>query len=131
MVIGIGTDLVQISRIRRAMDTLAPGALARMFTAAELAVAKEKAKPEEYLATRFACKEAVFKALAPHTAKNGFDLRIVETLNHPDGSPYIHITDPLQAVMQEAGVRQILVSITTEADLAQAFVVCTDQEPAY
>ena len=118
--------MVQISRIRHAMETLSPGALARMFTEAEFAVSQGKPRPEEYLATRFACKEAVFKALAQHTAKGNFDLRIVETLNHEDGSPYIHITDPLQALMDEAGVRRILVSITTEADLAQAFVVCTD-----
>ena len=126
MIIGIGVDMVQIPRIRRAMDKLSPGALARMFTEAELAVSREKACPEEYLATRFACKEAVYKALAQHTAKGSFDLRIVETLNHEDGSPYVHITDPLQALMEEAGVHRILVSITTEADLAQAFVVCTD-----
>ena len=126
MIKGIGTDLVQISRIRRAMDTMSPGAFAHMFTEAELAVSKGKARPEDYLATRFACKEAVFKALAPLTVKKGFDLRIVETLNHSDGSPYIHITDPLRSVMEEAGVSTILVSISTEADLAQAFVVCTD-----
>ena len=124
MIIGIGTDLVHIPRIRHAMDTLSAGALARLFTAEELRQAEDKARPEEYLATRFASKEAVFKALAPHTAKHGFDLRIIETLNHDDGSPYVHITDPLQALMNEAGVQKIHVSITTEADLAQAFVVC-------
>ncbi len=123
MIRGIGVDMVRISRIEHILHTLSQGALSRMFAASELETAALRPSAAEYLASRFAVKEAVFKALAPLLNGEHFDLRIVETRNRDDGSPYVYITPPLQAVLDAANVTALLVSITTEGEYAAAFVV--------
>ena len=78
-----------------------------------------------FLAARFAVKEAVYKAVAPLT-KKGFDFRNVESLHHPDGSPYVSITEQLKLCLDEAGVTALHLSVTTEGDFAQAVVIAED-----
>ena len=129
MIKGIGIDMASIAEIDRLAEGIAGKAaeeqgpfVRRTFTKAEVACALERHNPAEYLAGRFAVKEAVFKALAPLTAE-GFDFRCVETLTRPDGSPYVAIGPKLAAVMEEAGATELLVSITNEDDYAVAIVV--------
>ena len=124
MVKGIGIDLVSESEMKRLLDILSPGALARMFSASELAEADRREGRAMYLAERLAVKEAAFKAISPVKGGIGFDLRIIETLNRPDGSPYIARGGEIETVLAEAEASQVLVSITTEAGLAQAVVLC-------
>ena len=126
MVRGIGVDMVRIERVDHLLNTLKPGALAKMFRENELAEAWKKARPAEYLAARFAVKEAVFKAVASLLPEKRFDLRIVETLNHEDGSPYVNITGELAHVLEKASVTRLFVSITTEGEYAAAFVTAVD-----
>ncbi len=129
MVKGIGIDMASISEIDRLAGGIAGKAASeqdafvrRTFTPAELAAALERHNPAEYLAGRFAVKEAVFKAVAPLT-KEGFEMRRVETLTRPDGSPYVNAGPELQAALDEAGVSELLVSITNEDDYAIAMAL--------
>ena len=131
MVRGIGIDLVSLPEFRRICgDWGAPGQagadianafVSRTFTAAELAQAAGRHDPCEFLAGRFACKEAVFKAVAPLTSES-FDLRLVETLDALTGQPQVSLAGALAPVLSEAGVTSVLVSITNEEQyiLAQA-----------
>lgn len=129
MVKGIGIDLVDIRRMQKIMEKdSGPAFLQRTFTEAERGQAGTARNPAEYYAARFAAKEAVFKAVAHLTPSHAFDLRIVETLNRGDGSPYVNITDRLQPVLKQAGVTALHISITTEGDYAAAFVIACDQE---
>jgi phosphopantetheine--protein transferase-like protein len=123
MIRGIGIDTTAISEMAGMSERLGKGALARMFTAGELAVSCEIPNSAEYLATRFAAKEAVFKAVAKLLEERYFDLRVVETLNHDDGSPYININGNLRGILDRAGVNNLLISITTEGNFATAFVI--------
>lgn len=107
MVKGIGIDTVQISRMAKSLSI--PSFLTSTFTQAE--IENEHGNREEYYATRFACKEAVFKALGVK-----MDWRKIETLNREDGSPYV-------SMQEEYGDVKIHISITTEAGLATAFCV--------
>lgn len=107
MIVGIGIDTVEISRMTQSLAI--PSFLISTFTPDE--IANEHGNREEYYATRFACKEAVYKALGIQ-----FDWRIVETLNRDDGSPYI-------VMREEYGNVKIHISITTEGGLATAFCV--------
>ena len=75
-----------------------------------------------FYAARFAVKEAVFKAVAPLTEK-GFDLRIVESIHRPDGSPAVRVTEKLAPYLKEADIGTLYLSITTEGDYAAAMVV--------
>lgn len=132
-VLGVGVDMVTISELERYVPAGAGGGVApgedeldafvrRAFTPAERAQAWGRARPTEFLAGRFAVKEAVFKAVAPLT-RDGFDLRKVESLDGSDGAPRVTLAGPLALVFAEAGVRDVLVSVSNEGDLAVAFAV--------
>jgi len=120
---GIGIDAVSISEIERYMETFGDTFIKRTFTEQEVVMSQLSAHPAEYLATRFAAKEAVFKAIAHFTKDKGFDLRIVETLNEADGYPAVQMKGKLLSLAEEAGVAAINITMTTEKDFAMAFVV--------
>ena len=125
MICGIGVDMVTVSDMERRVARMSPGALARMFTPAEreASLARGNRRAED-LATRFAAKEAVYKALAPSLGKGRLELRRIEILNRSDGSPYANTGEAsLAAAMQKAGVARMHLSITTEGDFACAFAV--------
>ena len=124
MIKGIGIDTVDMQKMNQYITN--SSFVSHTFTKTEIEQANQKVNVAEYYATRFAAKEAVFKALAHLTVKKAFDFRLIETLNHKDGSPYIHITDELSKIMQEAGVTQIHLSLTHETQYASAFVIVTD-----
>jgi len=121
--LSIGVDMVDIGEIRRLLEPEDGAFFRRTFTEAERLASRRAPDAAEYLATRFAVKEAVFKALAKHTAAKGFDFRRVETRNAPDGSPCVTVDGFLRPLMEEGGFRELAVSITTEGPYAVAFVV--------
>ena len=124
---GVGVDMACISEIARFLEP-GDGSTAferRTFSQAEQEAASKRHNRAEYYATRFASKEAVFKAIAPLLPEEGFDLRIVETLNREDGSPYIIVNEKLKPLLEKAQVNTLHISITTEGDFATAFVVAS------
>ena len=104
MIIGIGVDTVEIKRMERSLNI--SNFIESTFTQNEINnLHGDKAT---YYATRFACKEAVFKAIGKPA-----DWRLIETLNDESGKPYVTGFDGYK----------IHISITTEAGLATAFCV--------
>ncbi|MFA5090403.1 MAG: holo-ACP synthase [Candidatus Omnitrophota bacterium] len=83
MIIGIGVDIIEVRRLRQAIERWKDVFLNRVFTAHELKNAKGRISLYQHLAGRFAAKEAVFKALG--------DIRLqwqdVEIINDKDGKP--------------------------------------------
>lgn len=125
MILGVGVDMVTISEIARFAASPDDAFVRRTFTPGELRAAERSARPGEYLAARFAAKEAVFKAIAHLTKAKTFDFRIVETLSREDGSPYVNTSGTLAPLLREAGVERLHISITTEGDYATAFVIAS------
>lgn len=125
MIIGIGVDMVYIPEISRYQDQAGDSFFVHTFTDAERKGAERipDSQKATYFAGLFASKEAAFKALGHHSKEKVWDFRCVETLHHEDGAPYIHPTEELKQHMEEAGVTELLVSITNEKDYAQAFVL--------
>jgi holo-[acyl-carrier protein] synthase len=123
MIKGIGVDMVDVREIMRYMETFKQTFINKTFTPREVEASALLPNPAEYLAARFAAKEAVFKAIARLTKEKGFDFRIVETLNEIDGHPFVNISGELKTLMNEADITSLLISITTEGDYATAFVV--------
>ena len=122
MVLGIGIDSVDIEEMGRLVAD-ADGAFARRtFSEAERAEASARHDVAACLAGKFAVKEAAFKALAHRTA-SGFDLRVVETLEDETGCPHVTLDGALAPVLSEAGVSELLVSITNERGVATAVVL--------
>ena len=79
-VIGVGTDLVEVARIRTALDRT-PGLRDRVFTPAEYAYSARHRDPAPHLAGRFAVKEAVMKALGQGLGAVSFT--DIEVINRP------------------------------------------------
>lgn len=93
MMIGIGTDIVEITRVRRIVDgDLGSRFLRRILTETELAqVAGKQARLAEFAASRFAAKEAVVKALGCGIGeRTGF--HDVEILSEPSGKPVCRLS---------------------------------------
>lgn len=122
MVKGIGIDTVDIGEMRRLCSDMDGAFVRHTFTEAECTQAALRHDTAQVLAGKFAAKEATFKALARLTTE-GFDLRIVETLEDGSGAPHITLAGPLASVLAEADVTELLVSITNERDLATAIVL--------
>lgn len=122
MVRGIGIDSVDIEEMARLVADERGAFVRRTFTEAERAQALARHDAATCLAGKFAVKEATFKALARHTAA-GFDFRCVETLEDENGAPHVTLDGPLAPVLAEAGVTELLVSITNERGVATAIVL--------
>lgn len=116
MIVGIGTDLVEIRRIRDMMDR--HRGLERIFTKNELAHAKDRAA---VLAGTFAVKEAVSKAFG--TGFFGVEPYEIEVLRNEKGVPYVNLSGRAAESARKLHMDQIHVSITDTEKYAQAFVI--------
>lgn len=89
---GIGVDVVDVKRMKIALDAWGPALIKKMFTDTEIAYCKLKKKPHEHFAARFAAKEAVSKAMEMGwTGK--FRWRDVEVINDQSGAPKVVLHD--------------------------------------
>ena len=120
--IRVGTDLIEIGRIRRSLDRYA-GFRDRCFTPAEQAYCDARPNPAESYAGRFAGKEAVGKALGFGVA-GAFAWKEIEIVGRP--KPSVRLSGRLAAVAERNGVRAIDLSMTHSRELAQAVAVAAD-----
>lgn len=119
MIIGIGTDIIEIKRIEEAVNRT-PKFLEKMFTEKEIALFKSKAMKMETIAGNFAAKEALSKALG--TGFRGYSFKDFEVLRNELGKPII---EPCEKVKDNIGKEDIKinVSISHNRSDAIAFVV--------
>ncbi len=126
MIVGIGSDLVDIRRIERVITRHGERFLARIFTAAERARAERRANRVATYAKRFAAKEACAKALGTGI-RGGVWWRDMGVVNLPSGRPTMRLTGGalkrLQAITPAGHEPRIDLTITDEYPLAQAFVL--------
>ena len=120
--IRVGTDLIEIERIRRSLDRYA-GFRDRCFTPAEQEYCDSRPNPAESYAGRFAGKEAVGKALGFGVAR-AFAWKEIEIIGRP--KPSVKLSGRLAATAERAGISSIDVSMTHSRELAQAVAVATD-----
>ena len=126
MILGIGTDLVDIRRIEQTIERHGERFIARIYTEAERARAERKANRIETYAKRFAAKEACAKALGTGFRRGVF-FRDMGVVNLPSGKPTLRLTGGalkrLEAITPAGYEAQIDLALTDEYPLAQAFVV--------
>ena len=130
MIVGIGSDLIDIRRIAKVIERHGERFLDRIFTDAERAKAERRAKSERMVvatyAKRFAAKEACSKALGTGI-RRGVWWRDMGVVNLPGGRPTMELTGGARerlAVLTPAGHEaRIDLSITDDWPLAQAFIV--------
>ena len=123
MIVGIGTDIVRVERIRK----LSPRAVARLLTDAEQEYCARHADPAERIAGRFAAKEAVLKAFGTGLAR-GMSWRQLEILPDPQGAPRISFSGKAASHMRLLRATHCHVSISHSSAAAVAFVVLEYRE---
>ena len=130
MIIGLGSDLIDIRRVERTLARFGERFLARVFTPVERAKAErrtERIRAATY-AKRFAAKEAASKALGTGFRAGVFhrDLRVVSL---PSGQPTLRMTGGaaarLAAITPRGHAAQVALTMTDEYPYAQAVVVIT------
>jgi holo-[acyl-carrier protein] synthase len=112
----IGTDIIEISRIERAVARWGEDFLRRVYTDLELSLYREK---KASLAARFAAKEAVVKALGRPA---GISLRQIEVLSGPGGQPVVILHDLAYEQAQKLGLDGFAVSLSHSREQAIAMV---------
>jgi len=122
MIFGIGTDIVEVKRIRN-LDSLEKFA-DKILSLDELEVFKSQIdeKKVTFLAKQFAAKEAVSKALGTGIGK---DIRFnqIEILRNSDGKPYLNHDGIITTILNDLGITKTHVSLSDEKKYALAFVI--------
>ena len=122
MIFGIGTDIVEVERIRK-LDSLEKFA-DKILSLNELEVFKSQIdeKKVTFLAKQFAAKEAVSKALGTGIGK---DIRFnqIEILRNSDGKPYLNHDGIITTIFNDLGITKTHVSLSDEKKYALAFVI--------
>lgn len=126
MIYGIGTDIIQISRVEAALARHGDRFAEKVLGPQELEKyhhrkARVAVRGLRFLATRFAAKEAFSKAIGLGMSMP-MTWRAMQTLNAPGGKPVVVASGALQEFMEQNGLTA-QVSITDEADYAVAFVI--------
>ena len=126
MIVGLGSDLVDIRRIEETLARFGTRFTHRIFTAAERDNSERRASRAASYARRFAAKEACAKALGTGFRKSVF-WRDMEVVNLPGGKPTMRLTNGALArlaTLLPPGTRaQIEVSLTDDPPIAQAIVI--------
>ena len=126
MIIGIGSDLIDIRRVEKSIERFGDRFTHRCFTEIERARSDRRANRAESYAKRFAAKEACSKALGTGLSQGVFwkDMGVV---NLPSGKPTMQLTgaaaEVLKAMMPAGHKAAIHLTITDDYPLAQAFVI--------
>jgi holo-[acyl-carrier protein] synthase len=126
MILGVGSDLVDVRRIERVIARHGDRFISRIFTVTERAKAERRATRIETYAKRFAAKEACAKALGTGFRRGVFwrDLGVV---NLPSGRPSMELTggalERLKAITPPNHDVRIDLTITDEGPMAQALVI--------
>ncbi len=120
MIRGLGIDVVEVDRIRRAVARWGEAFLYRVFTPEELERGNASPVAAERLAGRFAAKEAVMKALG--LGRRGVGWQEIEITIDPLGKPGVRLTGRAAAVSDRLGVRawRIAISHTRLLAIAEA-----------
>lgn len=118
MIIGIGIDIIEISRIEEAVETFGKAFMNRIYTSAEQQQNTEK----NYFAGRWAAKEAISKALRCGIGKNCSWLDM-EIINSASGAPVAVLSGAALERLQQMGGKTVHVSISHEKNNAVAVAI--------
>jgi holo-[acyl-carrier protein] synthase len=122
VIFGVGTDIVEIERIRKALERWGERFAERILCPPELIRFKKHKLPVAYLAKRFAAKEAFTKALGTgiRAPANWHGVWVV---NQKSGKPDLEFSEPLKKLLEQRGIARSHLTLTDERGLAVATVI--------
>ena len=122
MIVAIGIDLVEVSRMEEVFARRGERFRARVFTEGEIAYCERRASKLASYAARFAAKEAAMKALGTGWSE-GVGWMDIEVISQPNGAPALQLHGRALERMRELGARKAHISLTHSGNLAIAEVL--------
>ncbi len=123
MIVSVGTDIVDVRRIRRSVDRFGERFTSKILCSSERRDLKGDALAA-YVARQFAAKEAVSKALGTGM-RAGVYFSNIEVLRKDSGAPLVTLTGGARLKAQALGIDHIHISLSDERDYAIAYVIAT------
>jgi holo-[acyl-carrier protein] synthase len=121
--VAVGVDLVDVPKVRHALEEFGERYLRRLFTPGEIAYCARSRDPAPHLAARLAAKEAVIKVLGIDDLQPPWTS--IEVLRRPAGSCAIGLSGDAARLAADRNIGECTLSLSHEGDLAIAFVVAT------
>ena len=122
MIYGIGTDIVELSRIKKTYMRFGEKFTNRLLMPEEQSMYLQSRNPIRFLAMRFAAKEAIIKAMGTGFS-NGIWIRDTGIINDKLGKPLVIFSSRGQAVCRKLGIGESHISLSDEAGLILAFSI--------
>jgi len=121
LIFGVGTDIVDVSRIQKSIQGSVRFAQ-RILTEAEQQEYDITKYPERFLAKRFAAKEALVKAMGTGIGR-GISWKMAQINHRESGQPYFEVFDGIKEFFEANNIQSAHLSISDEQEFATAFVV--------
>lgn len=132
MIVGIGIDHIEISRIKKIIKKEKEKFLKRVFSEREIKYCEGKRNKYQHYAARFTAKEAVYKALSPEgkAAPKEIRWRDIEVVNNASGKPEIILHNKALSFAKKVKVSKIFLSLSHNRDSAicQAIIEANSHE---
>jgi holo-[acyl-carrier protein] synthase len=123
MVVGIGVDMIEVTRLESAIARHGARFINRIYSARETAYCERAGHKAERYATRFAAKEAARKAIGAATPVTALDWHDVEIISSTEGAPQLEFHGRAAELVRQLGITRTHVSLSHTAGNAVAFVV--------
>lgn len=124
LIIGIGTDIVEIKRIEEIIDRSKGNFLQRVFTQGEIEYSNSKRRSIQHFAARFAAKEAILKALG--IGFRDVTWRDMEIVNNNLGKPEVLLAGNVKEIASQKNIKNWHISLSHSDEKAIAFVIAEE-----
>lgn len=122
MIKGIGVDIIEINRIKRAIENSGQPFLNKIFTKREIEYCEKQKNPNQHFAGRFAAKEAILKAFG--LSWNSVDWKTIEIISGLSGEPIVKLHTKMKQLQKRKKIKKIFCSISHFNKYALSFVIC-------
>ncbi len=126
MIYGLGTDIIEISRIKKIIKKHNDSFLKRVFTQNEIFIGKKHKEPYTFYAGRWAAKEAFAKALGTGIGEH-CNWTDIEIMNNQNGKPICSVSGKAEKVIKNSKISKIHISISHEKDYATSTVILEEK----
>jgi len=121
MIFGVGTDIVQVARMRKNIAQYGEKFAERILTESELQEFRQQINQANFLAKRFAAKEATAKAMGTGFS-NGLSFHHISVTHDAGGKPMLEFNGYALEFIKQKRINAVHISLADEQDYAVAFV---------